>query len=1142
MAVFDFQKTEQRIRDFWESHHIFEKSLALRQDEKRFVFFEGPPTANGRAHIGHFLTRIFKDLYGRYKTMRGFFVLRKAGWDTHGLPVELEVEKELGFKNKKQIEEYGVAAFNKKAKENIWKYKREWEEMTKRMGFWLDLDHPYITYETPYIESLWAIIRKIWEKDLLYQAHRVVPFCTRCGTPLSSHEVAQGYKVVKENSVYLKFKLKSEKYPNTSILAWTTTPWTLPGNLALAVGNEIDYIIAKSKSGDDRIIMARDLFENVAGHDYEIERELKGSGLVGLEYEPLFGIPQLKSDKSYRVYSADFVSTQEGTGVVHTAVMYGEDDYALGTQIGLPKVHTVDEQGKFMGVSPELDGKYVKAGETQELILNHLRKNGMLFKETEYEHDYPFCWRCDTPLLYYAKTSWFIKMSAVNRQLLANNDKINWVPAHLKEGRFGRWLKEGKDWAFSRERYWGTPLPVWQCEKCKKHFVAGSLEDLEKHRARQPNHFFLMRHGVTDRGTVESSMVINSYTGEYDVYELTGEGRTQVQKAAKELKSKNIGLILASPFKRTQQTAQIVSDALGVPFKTDDRLGEIKHGLECEGKTHAVCIPEGTVITMDTKRDDGDTWRGAKARMMELVTELDQQHDGKNILIISHGDPIWLLTSAIVNLNDQETVARRPEIFPAQGTYREYALKNYPYNDLGEVDLHRPYVDAITLACQNCGGVMRKVPDLIDGWFDSGSMPYAQWHWPFENKDTFKDQFPADFIVEGVDQTRGWFYTLLAVATLLDMDAPYKNVMSLGHTLDGKGKKMSKSIGNVIYPGEFMDTVGVDAARWYFYTLNAPEDPKIVTIKDAQDRLKGFLTTLENCVRFYELYEKDAPREDMELTLLDKWMLSRLNRTILDATKCLDEYNPTTAARLIETLVVEDLSKWWLRRSRDRIEAVGILRYLMFVVAKLAAPFIPYTAEDIYERIGGRSDGTLESVHLTDWPKGDSKMINEDLEQSMARVKEIISKGLAIRKENQLKVRQPLAACMVPGEALKSDLEELIKAELNVKKIEYKDSGEVTLDLNISPELRAEGYAREAMRQIQDMRKEAKYHYDEKALVYWHTDDQELAAALNHWKASIEKETILSDFVQGVKDDKAHDVEKEAEIVPGKKIWLGIQK
>jgi isoleucyl-tRNA synthetase len=1151
MNDLDFHKKEEKILNFWKDNNIFEKSLENRRSAGRrsFVFFEGPPTANGLPHIGHFLTRIYKDVFGRYKTMRGYFVLRKAGWDTHGLPVEIEIEKELGFKNKKDIEAYGIDNFNKKAKESVWKYKNEWEQMTRKMGFWLDMSDPYVTYKNQYIESLWSIIKKIWDRKLLYLAHRVVPFCTRCGTPLSSHEVAQGYKLTKEKSVYIKFKLKpNNKFQeNTYILAWTTTPWTLPGNVALAVGKNIRYVQV-GKDGE-KFIIAKDLAEKVIGTDYNVEKEIKGNDLVGMEYEPLFNVEKLKSDKSYKIYDADFVSTTDGTGVVHTAVMYGEDDYDLGTKIGLPKFHTVDEQGKFIHVGYGLDGIYVKAKGVDEKVIEILQQNGNFLKTEDYEHDYPFCWRCDSPLLYYAKESWFIKMSAVNKELLANNKKVNWIPEHIKEGRFGQWLKEGKDWAFSRERYWGTPLPIWKCNDCGEFITVGSLEDLEKNRYKSKNEFYVLRHGHSIKnGYGDNPPILNSVL-EKDKYPLTPDGKKQAQDVAKKLKKMGgVDVIISSPFLRTKETAQIVAEELGIKIHLDDRIMEFQHDSMCEGKTSHVCGMKFEKGDWENKALDGESWKDLKKRMSGFLRDIDSKHEGKKILIISHGDPIFLLENFTLGLPGEEAFSLRDKMFPGEGVLKKIDFKNWPYDDDGELDMHRPFVDRIVLKCKTCKGKMVKIPDLIDVWFDSGAMPYAQWHWPFENEKIFKEQFPADFIVEAIDQTRGWFFTLLAISTLLEKGAPYKNVMVLGHTLDEKGAKMSKSKGNFVPVMELMEKYGVDVLRWYFLSSMTVGESKSVIPREIEDKQKGFFGTLGNCIKFYELYATDKAtwtHDTKPKELLDKWILSKLHGLVNEVTESLDNYDSTTAARAIEKFVTEDFSNWWLRRSRKRKEALDLLRFILLHLAKVLAPFTPFMAEDIKTRMHKFQKAGHESVHLHDWPKADKKLIDKELEKQMDEVRNIVTVGLAQRKEKQIKVRQPLKAIHLGlSNEFPKDLENLLKEELNIKNIVYDKSQKelVFLDTELDEALIHEGYARELMRQIQDMRKEAKYRVDDEIFGQWHSENPELSIAITKWSEDIKKDVLLKNFDNSQKGEKVFDIEKEFELVAGKSIWVGIKK
>jgi len=943
----EFLKDEERVLRFWKRNNIFEKSLKKNQKGKKFVFFEGPPTANGRPGIHHVLSRVFKDIICRYKTMQGFKVERKSGWDTHGLPVELEVEKKLGLKSKKDIEKYGIGKFNKKCKKSVWQYKEEFENLTERIGFWLDLKNPYITYNNNYIESVWWILKEIYKKGLLYQDYRVSPYCPRCQTVLSSHEVAQGYKRVKEPAIYVKIKVLNPEHKNCFLLVWTTTPWTLPANVAVAVNPEFDYAFLE-KNGEI-LILAKERI-NVLNIEGKILKEIKGKDLIGLKYQPVFDFyePSLERERIWEVVPADFVSLKEGTGLVHIAPAFGEEDMEViksqnsnlksqNYNREFPIILNVNEEGKFKLEVKKLTGLFVK--DADSLIIQDLKERGVLFKEEIYEHDYPFCWRCKTPLLYYAKKSWFIKMTNIKEELIKSNQKINWVPDHLKNGRFGEWLEEVKDWAISRERYWGTPLPIWKCEKCKEEICIGSIKEMQQ-------------------------------------------------------KSK------------------------------------IKNKIK---------------------------------------------------------------------------------------------------------DLHRPFIDKIILKCEKCNGKMKRVLDVIDCWFDSGSMPFAQYHYPFENKNLIenKEQFPADYICEGIDQTRGWFYTLLAISVLIDKGAPYKNVVVVGHVLDEKGEKMSKSKGNVVDPWKMIEKYGADSIRWYFYTINQSSEPKLFNEKDIENVLKRFGMVLWNCFTFFKLYEgnlktktKKSKTQVNRMSLLDKWIISRLNNLILSTENLLDNYNITPAARLIEEFVINDLSRWYIRRSRknfhpqtppkEKERAIACLYYILLSLTKLIAAFMPFLAEDIYQKL--RVKGMPTSIHLSDWPKANKRLIDSQLEEKMSEARNIVNLALAERSLAKIKVRQPIALLRIKKENSKikneKELLELIKEEVNVKEIIFSPhiEKEVEIDTNITLELKEEGIIREVIRHIQEMRKEMGLKPKDKILIKG-GGLKEINEVINKNKDLIKKETLSKDFL-----------------------------
>ena len=879
----NFVDREKAVEKFWEDNNIFKKSMEHRKEGETYTFYDGPPTANGKPHIGHVETRTIKDMIPRYRTMKGYMVPRKAGWDTHGLPVELEVEKLLGLDGKEQIEEYGLAPFITKCKESVWKYKGMWEDFSRTVGFWADMDNPYVTYDDNFIESEWWALKTIWDKGLLYKGFKIVPYCPRCGTPLSSHEVAQGYKAVKERSAIVRFKVKGE---DAYFLAWTTTPWTLPSNVALCVNPEETYLKVKAADGYTYYI-AKALADKVLGRlaeegkdAYEVLETYVGKDLEYKEYEPLYkcagDAAEKQKKKAHFVTCDGYVTMTDGTGIVHIAPAFGEDDSRIGRNYELPFVQFVDGKGDLTAETPYA-GKFVK--DADPLVLKDLDAEGKLFDAPKFEHDYPFCWRCDTPLIYYARESWFIKMTAVKDDLVRNNKTINWIPASIGEGRFGNWLENIQDWGVSRNRYWGTPLNIWECECGHQHSI-GSREEL---------------------------------------YKMSGNEKAKT------------------------------------------------------------------------------------------------------------------------------------------------------------VEFHRPYIDEITITCPECGGQMKRVPEVIDCWFDSGAMPFAQHHYPFENKDLFEQQFPADFISEAVDQTRGWFYSLLAESTLLFNKAPYKNVIVMGHVQDENGQKMSKSKGNAVDPFNALETYGADAIRWYFYTSSAPWLPKRFSGKAVQEGQRKFMGTLWNTYAFFVLYANidnfDASKYTLEydkLPVMDKWLLSKLNSTVAEVDSNLDQYRIPEAAKALQDFV-DEMSNWYVRRSRERFWAKGMeqdkinaymtLYTALVTICKAAAPMIPFMTEDIYQNLVRSNDASApESIHLCDFPVVNKDHIDKKLEEDMEDVLDAVVMGRACRNEAAIKNRQPISRMYIKADFTLSEFyQEIIEDELNVKEVVFTDDVRDFTSYTFKPQLRTVG-------------------------------------------------------------------------------------
>ncbi len=1089
---------EEEILAFWNEQKIFDKTLTdtLPDGERKpeFVFYEGPPTANAAPALHHLEARAFKDVIPRYKTMRGFHVRRKGGWDTHGLPVELQIEKKLGLTSKKDIENYGIAEFNRACRESVWEYMEVWKQFTERIGYWVDDTHPYVTYHNSYIESVWNILAHVNSKKLLYKDYKVVPWCPRCGTALSSHELAQGYQDITDLSVYVKFKVTNPEHVGLSgdvfLLAWTTTPWTLPGNVGLAVGEEIEYLAIMKES--ETIIVSTQMWKNGFFGEFgnmAIGKNFKGSDLVGLSYEPLYPYlrdlaqstqsEQLKN--AFKVYPADFVTTTDGTGIVHTAVMYGQEDFELGTKFNLPKFHIVALDGTFIDGLGDFSGKHVRDEETAVDVIKNLAHRGLLFKKEKHKHSYPHCWRCKTALIYYARDSWYIGMSKLRTELQTENEKINWEPSHIKEGRFGEWLREAKDWAISRERYWGTPLPIWTTST-GDITVIGSVDELKKYSKKSGNRYFAMRHGEAEHNILDIWS-----TRRENAHHLTSVGEEQVRNTVGGIQGmlgqSQIDYVYVSPFLRTQETADIVSKALGISKEKivfDDRLVEwVVGGFEAKPMRDYFEARKGSTDPYTFEVDGSESYRSIIKRSGDFIYELEHTHTHKNILIISHGAVVRALSFVAqgISIENEETL-RNSFVNFSCAEVREIHFAPLPHNEFFELDVHRPYIDELELVNEK-GESMTRTKEVMDVWFDSGSMPFAQDHYPFENRE-FVDGagYPADFISEAIDQTRGWFYTLLCVGVLMDRGTPYTNVICLGHILDKEGKKMSKSIGNIVNPWEMMDRYGVDALRLWMYSVNQPGDSKNFDEKTVDEIVKKIFNPLSNIYTLCATYNTGVSRIDPHTSLhvLDQWILTRLNMLIREGTGYLEQFKVFEPVRLLRDFV-QDFTTWYIRRSRERFKSkdaqevsvvVSVTEHVLAEIAKYMAPMAPFYADWLYREVTKGS--RMQSVHLEQWPQYSDGVSQQEIISQMETVRALVTEALELRQKAGIKVRQPLASLSVSHD-LPVEFLDIIRDEINVKEVKVV-SGNTHLDTTITPELRNEGSIRDIIRAIQDARKQ----------------------------------------------------------------------